>query len=329
MSLLVFNSSNRIAQGVIRRLYGAGSFEKIVCADIYPNYGSIQRFLDFKNQLDHESSTSLSDIKITEKSDLSHAINNATHVLYITHDYYTLTASKLNLIKTTAELAKKNKSLKSFVALTPVEHDHYAETNPAEAATASERDASKILPELVHLKSDLTFGADSTVAHSIITRFVNGAGLAYASGNAGTAARPINTDDVATAVETALNNDSLRGNSYLLQGPSSVTLAEYISTLQAHVGRSDGLTQGFLEKIVPPTSANIISERLYEPSYANLVRLLSQYKPLSQEGFGNINDLGLELKELRATHAPKGYDTENASRRRESTTERWVRNFLG
>jgi len=328
MSLLVFNSSNRIAQGVIRRLYGAGSFEKIVCADIYPNYASIQRFLDFKSQLNHESSTSLSDIKISEKSDLSHAINNATHVLYITHDYYTLTASKLNLIKTTAELAKKNKSLKSFVALTPVEHDHYAEANPAEAAIASERDASKILPELVHLKSDLTFGADSTVAHSIITRFVNGASLAYATGNAGTAARPINTEDVNAAVENALNNDSLKGNSYLLQGPSSVTLAEYISTLQAHVGKSDGIAS-VLEKIVPPTSANIISERLYEPSYTNLVRLLSQYKPLSQEGFGNINDLGLELTELRATHAPRGYDTEAASRQRESTATRLVKNFLG
>jgi len=329
MSLLVFNSSNRIAQGVIKRLYGAGSFEKIVCADVYPNYQSIQRFLDFKSQLDLESHTQLSDIKISEKSDLSHAINHATHVLYITHDYYTLTASKLNLIKTTAELAKKNKSLKNFVALTPVEHDHYGEANPAEAAAASERDASKTFPELVHLKSDLTFGPNSTVAHSIITRFVNGAGLSYSSGAAGSTTRPIHSDDVATAVENALNNDSLRGNSYLLQGPTSVTLAEYISTLQAHVGRDDGLTQGFFEKLIPATSANIISERLYEPSYANLARLLAQYKPLSQEGFGNINDLGLELRELRATHAPRGYDTETAQRQRESTAERWVRNFLG
>ena len=328
MSLLVFNSSNRIAQGVVRRLYGAGSFEKIVCADVYPTYPSIQRFLDFKSQLDPEVSTNLTDIKISEKTDLVNAINRATHVLYITHDYYTLTASKLNLIKTTAELAKKNKSLKSFVALTPVEHDHYGETNPAEAASASERDASKIYPELVHLKSDLTFGPDSTVAHSIITRFVNGSGLTYSAGASSVNARPIHTDDVATAVESALNNESLKGSSYLLQGPTSVTLAEYISTLQAHVGRDDLLTQGLLEKILSPAHGNLLTERLYEPSYVNLVRLLAKYKPLSQEGFENINNLGLELKELKATHTPRGFNTE-AYRSRESTADRWIKSFLG
>jgi uncharacterized protein YbjT (DUF2867 family) len=328
MSLLVFNSSNRIAQGVVKRLYGAGSFEKIVCADVYPTYQSVQRFLDFKSQLNPEANTSITDIKISEKTDLANAINRASHVLYITHDYYTLTASKLNLIKTTAELAKKNKSLKKFVALTPTEHDHYGEANPAEAATSSERDASKIYPELVHLKSDLTFGPDSTVAHSIITRFVNGAGLSYSAGASGVNTRPIHTDDVASAVETALNNDSLRGSSFLLQGPTSVTLAEYIKTLQAHVGRDDLLTQGLLEKILSPAHGNLLTERLYDPSYSNLVRLLAKYKPLSQEGFENINNLGLELKELRATHAPRGYNTE-AHRNRESFADRWVKSLLG
>lgn len=67
MSLLVFNSTARVAQGLVRHLYKSGNFEKIVCADVYPNYWGIQRYLNFRESLKGvESKTKLSDAFIGE-----------------------------------------------------------------------------------------------------------------------------------------------------------------------------------------------------------------------------------------------------------------------
>lgn len=324
MSLLVFNASNRIAQGVVKRLYGSGNFEKIVCADVYPNYFAIQRFINFKGEL-KGSNTKLTDIKAAERSELSNAIQECTHLLYVTHDYYTLTSSKLNLIKTTAELAKKNKNLKKFVALTPTEHDHYGETNPQEAAINSEREAQRIYPNLVNLKTDLTFGPHSTVAHSLLTRIVNGLGLAYNVASSGPAARPIHTDDVAAIVEAALSDDSQQGRSILLQGSENVSLGEYITALQGYAGKqfSQG---GLLEKIISPSSANLLSERLYDPEYINLVRLLKNYKPIRPEGY-ETTTFGVSLQGLKSAYPERGID-EAAYRTTDSGFERLLKNQI-
>lgn len=320
MSLLVFNSSNRIAQGVIKRLYGSGNFEKIVCADLYPSYSSIQRFLKFKDELkDVSSNTKLSDIKANERSELSHAIQGCTHLLYVTHDYYALTASKLNLIKTTAELAKKNRNIKRFVALTPVEHDHFGETNPAQAARASEQEALNIYPNLTVLKSDLTFGPHSTVAHSILTRLVNGRGLPEASS---ASARPIHSEDVASITETVLSEDKYQGKSYLLQGADNISISDYVNILRKHSGSNEAAAT-ILEKIISPASSNYFSQALYDPSYINLARLLKQYKLLEREGFESIES---SLKGIRSTYAEE--KIKESSYTEEAGFERVLKNFL-
>ncbi len=47
--------------------------------------------------------------------------------MYVTHDYYENSPSKVNLLKQSAKLAAANKGLKNFVAVTPVELDNYNE----------------------------------------------------------------------------------------------------------------------------------------------------------------------------------------------------------
>lgn len=326
MSLLVFNASNRIAQGVVRKLYGSGNFEKIVCADVYPSYSSIQRFLNFKNELGAgNSNTQLTDVKITERSDLKEAIANASHVVYITHDYYSLTASKLNLIKTTAELAKKSK-VQSLVALTPVEHDHYGEESPVEVAKSSESEALKNFPEMVHLKADLTFGPDSTFAHSILTRAINSLGLAYSAPVQGPVAHPIHTDDVAAIVENALKDGSHQGKSYVLQGPDGVTLADYIKTLAAHAGET-GLSTRLVERIISPSIANPISERLYDPNYMNLVRLLAKYQAPNAHGLESARSFNVPLQHFKNSYPERGVNRDSFTVD-ESSLERLVKGWL-
>ena len=139
MSLLVVSGANKVAQGVIRGLHSSGKYERIVVADVFPSYYYVQRYLNFKDTLT-QNNTKLSEVKLTDMTDLETAIKNATDVVYVTHDYYQNVPSKLNLIKHTAQLSKKV-GVKKLLAITPVENDHYGEQNAVHAAHQSENEA--------------------------------------------------------------------------------------------------------------------------------------------------------------------------------------------
>lgn len=324
MSLLIFGSANKIAQGIVKRLYGSGAYERIVCADLYPNYWAHQRWINFRGELEGvQTSTKLTDIKISEKSDLANAVKGATHVVYVTHDYYVATSSKLNLIKTTAELSKIYKS-KSFVALTPVEHDHYNEENPYHAVAQSEKDAFTANPNMIHLKTDLTFGPHSTAIESIIGRFVNQESFYFDNSNSGQVCKPVHTSDVADVVDVVLKDNSYAGKSLGVEGPESVTLDSLVRTLESHVGEGQKVNTNFWEKLVSPTSVNLLTERIYSPCYINLATLLKKYKPLDSLPRA---PLGQNLKRFENTYQPQQVNRDLYNYR-DSSIERNIKTFL-
>lgn len=181
MSLLVINSSSRIAGGVIKSLTKNSAFSKIVCADLYPNYHGINRFLQLKDSIGTgKTETKVTDLKIQGKSSLENAINQADQVVYITHDYYALVPSKLNLIKTVAGLAGKQNT--PLLCVTPSEYDHFGEKDPIQAALHSEKDALEANPDATLIRTDLTFGADSQViGQTLFNRIANGTSLYLAT----------------------------------------------------------------------------------------------------------------------------------------------------
>lgn len=326
MSLLVFGSANKIAHGVIRRLYGSGAYEKIVCADIFPTYWANERFYKFRDELTSvQSNTKLSDIQIQEKSDLHRAISNASHVLYITHDYYTLTGSKLNLIKTTAELTKHYKTEK-VIALTPIEHDHYGEQNPFHAVAQSEQEAISINPNLIHLKSDITFGQDSTIIDGLVKSIVNEKPFYLDRNNAGQVAAPIHTDDVAAIIEKILR-ENITGRHFALEGSEKVTLDQIVRTLERYCGDSAKVNECYWEKILPPTSVNFLTERLYCPDYINTSTFLKLYRGLEKGGLEDVSTLGVKLRDFTSSYGERTVDKD---RYRDYTSdfERAVKRFL-
>lgn len=135
MSILFINSSSRVAGGVIKNFAKNGSYSSIVCADLYPNYHGINRYLNLREEIG-STKTKISDVKIQGKSSLEKAIDEADKVVYITHDYYSMVPSKLNLIKTVANLAKSHKT--QLVCVTPAEYDHFGEKDPIISAIKSE-----------------------------------------------------------------------------------------------------------------------------------------------------------------------------------------------
>lgn len=104
MSLLLLNASNRIAQGFLRVAVESGKYERIVCADIFPTYPTINRLLRFRDSLN--TTTKIDLFKINDKQDLHDAIKQCNNLLYVTHDYYQLVASKKNLLVATINLVK-------------------------------------------------------------------------------------------------------------------------------------------------------------------------------------------------------------------------------
>lgn len=329
MSLLVFGSANKIAQGVIRRLYASGNYEKIVCADIFPNYGSLQRFLDFQYELTQtSSSTQIEDVKIQERSDLKNAINRASHVLYITHDYYSLVPSKINLIKTVAELSKNSKNVERLVALTPIEHDHYDEPTPALTARKSEEEAIEIFPDLVHLKSDITFGQDSTVVSTLISRIVNNQNVVFEPRTFNEQTSPIFSEDLARIVESTLKNNKFKGKAYAIQGPDALTLGELLSTIQKHTGNAVRLNEDVIERAIPPYNPNLISQWLYDPAYINLTAFLREYKTLEKSGLSDMKDFKFKLKSIETIHSPDTVNAELYKEEKLSRAERIIKKFL-
>lgn len=97
MSLLVINSSSRVARGLIKGFANAGTHEKILCADLFPNYKAIERHLSLTEEV--AAPQRLTDLKITGKQSLVDAIEQADQVLYVTHDHYLNVASKTSMFE--------------------------------------------------------------------------------------------------------------------------------------------------------------------------------------------------------------------------------------
>ena len=66
MSLLVINSSSKLAQGLVKHFHQTQKFEKIICADLYPSYDRILSYCDMKSSMEHNP-TSLTDVKYQDK----------------------------------------------------------------------------------------------------------------------------------------------------------------------------------------------------------------------------------------------------------------------
>ena len=170
MSLLVFNGGSRIANGLIKKLHNSGQFERIVCADTFPNYWTYERYFNFKDSLDVNSPTKIEESKIFQKSNLVEAFKQATHVVYCTHDHFKVAPSKLNLIKLAGELTMQNSNIQRTVFVCPSEYDHMLESeNPVASAIQSENDVMNAAgSKSVLIRSDLTFGPYSQLVHNTI-----------------------------------------------------------------------------------------------------------------------------------------------------------------
>ncbi len=60
-----------------------------------------------------------------------------------------------------------------------MENDHYGEQNAVHAVAQSENQARLAFPNLVELKTDITFGPDSNAVSEILTRLAYGKSIYF------------------------------------------------------------------------------------------------------------------------------------------------------
>lgn len=174
MSLLVINSSSRVAGGVIKNFVAAGKHSRILCADLFPNYWAIDRFVKLRDSIHEDARDTIVDQKIVGKSSIESLVDQADQIVYITHDYYANSSSKLTMIENVAKIVKERGS-KPFVILTPAEYDHMGEASPFMSAYHADAKALEANPEATLIRTDLTFGPDSQfIHHGLLSRISNG-----------------------------------------------------------------------------------------------------------------------------------------------------------
>lgn len=106
MSLLVINSSSRVARGFIKGFAQSGQFSKINCADLYPNYKAVERYLSLQEETGF--SDKLVDTKITGKNSLVEAIKGSDKVVFVTHDYYLNIPSKISMFENVVKIMNQS-----------------------------------------------------------------------------------------------------------------------------------------------------------------------------------------------------------------------------
>ncbi|CAK90339.1 unnamed protein product (macronuclear) [Paramecium tetraurelia] len=281
MSLLLLNASNRIAQGFLKVAAESGKYEKIICADIFPTYFTVQRLLKFKQQF----STKIELFKVGDRQDLHDVIKQANNLLYVSHDYYQVTASKKNLLVATLDLAK-TRNYKTVAYVAPVVH-----------MIIRKRSMNGNIQKLKAVAPFLNW--QSTFTNKIAQRIYNGQSIYFKS--TGQSCAPIFTGDLEAIVARVLAGDHA-GKLLLAKGHKHIDFKSIIHLIEDSLGNSykAQLNSSFIEKIIHPTNNCIVGQQLYCPSYINLTKLIANYKALENTGYDQV--VGDKLVDIEEYH---------------------------
>jgi hypothetical protein len=118
MELVIVNGASNISKSVIRGLAASGNYSSVRLLDFRPFRKSVY---DMQREL-AKTGIQLEKFQTTNAYDLNIALEGAKNVVYLTHDYVTMTSDKNNFLVATAKFAKRQ-GVKNMVAVCPIEHD--------------------------------------------------------------------------------------------------------------------------------------------------------------------------------------------------------------
>ena len=161
MEIVVVNGANSIARGTLSKLANKG-YTKIKMLDYRPFRNSVYQW-----QRDNQNITVQKEL-VQNLASLQLELEGAQDVLYFTHDYPSMSASKNSFIQKTAIIAKKQ-GVKKFVAVCPIEYDLiYSEDsskNAIDQRNEAELHAFSNFEDMTLLRPNLTNGLSSYLVH--------------------------------------------------------------------------------------------------------------------------------------------------------------------
>lgn len=88
------------------------------------------------------------------------------------------------------------------------------------------------------LNSNLVFGKDSYVVHFLTQCALAGKAPKAIGGSTGYTYKPVSSDDLATAVQTALTkSDEAKGKRFTVNGNQNATLSDILHLVERSVGK--------------------------------------------------------------------------------------------
>lgn len=234
MELVIVNGSNAIARGVISKLAGK-QYQKIRLLDYRPFRKSV-----YTMQRALPAGVSLEKVQVQAAANLELALEGAQDVVYFTHDYFASSSDKNAFIQQTARLSKKH-GVQKLVAVCPLEHELYWSEDkhtPLEVRDNAQSAALQSFENMTILNSNLVFGKDSYLLHYMAQCAYAGKIPKAIGASKGYHYKPVSSDDLATAVETALERTGdVKGQKFLVSGTQQATLNELLHIVEKHVGK--------------------------------------------------------------------------------------------
>jgi hypothetical protein len=240
MELVVVNGSNAISRGVLSKLAGK-NYQKIRLLDFRPYRKSVyawQRALPSGVQVEKHQVQTIANLDL--------ALEGARDVVYFTHDYFAQTSDKNNFIQATAKLAKKH-GVDKLVAVCPIEHELYWSEDkhtPIEVRDNAQVQALQNFDKLTILNSNLVFGRDSYLLHYMTQCAYAGKIPKSIGGSKSFQYRPVSSEDLTSAVETALaRTNDVKGQRFQVSGAQAASLNDILHLVEKQVGRDSGSTR--------------------------------------------------------------------------------------
>lgn len=234
MELVVVNGSNAISRGVISKLAGK-NYSKIRLLDYRPYRKSV-----YTMQRALPQGVTLEKQQVQTIANLDLGLEGAQDVLYFTHDYFASSADKNNFIQATSRLSKKH-GVKRFVAVCPIEHELYWSEDkhtPIEVRDNAQMATLQNFDKATILNTNLVFGRDSYLLHYMTQCALVGKIPKAIGGSKKFQYKPISTEDLTTAIETAFEKtDDVKGKRFTVNGGQQATLNQLLHITEKQVGK--------------------------------------------------------------------------------------------
>jgi len=275
-------------------IFGANSFSRKLAKSLGKNYASV-RLADtnpFRRAVYdlQESNTDLKieKVSIHDKRDIGNAVRGSKDVIFVTHDYFLHAPCKNSVLKKTSDVIAVE-TPERFIAVTPIEFDHYGEADVAGAKAKTAEHVFNKVPSATIINPNLLFGEGSYFVHYLIQ-----CALKSKSGPGGdTTFAPVGTDDVAALIEKALKGDSTKGKFYNLDAANGVKYSQIVDAVSSYAGKNLG-KDSLLSTLL---NIPLIAEELYGNHAINMTKMLSQDFSPKTGGDSITKDLSYELKD--------------------------------